>query len=334
MKNTPVDKSGDGEARLTPAHLDDSLLAAIEDHAIEITRQAGAIVGSYFGGPLDVEYKDKKKQDPVTIADRVSQEYLGKAIAKQFPDHGVLGEEDPEMDDSPAPYFLWVLDPLDGTKNFMSGLPVYACSVGVLYRGSPVVGAVFVPWPCDGGGVVLHARRGGGAFMEAEGISVLESDEPKGNLLTTLPAFFGGAYRFRKPMRGHVGEVRVTGSIAYELAMTARGVLQYSVTTAPRVWDVAGGAMLVKEAGGLVLVGRQPRGVRAVLPTTAWEPLESFVPMWQPGVTTMKELRRWSAPVVVGSPGVARYVTSNMRTKLPLRHRLARVARRPGRVSR
>ncbi|HCH10345.1 MAG TPA: inositol monophosphatase, partial [Dehalococcoidia bacterium] len=70
------------------------------------------------------------------------------------------------------PDFLWVLDPLDGTKNFLHGLPVYACSVGVLYKGAPVAGAVFVPWPVEGGGIVFHAHKGGGAFADSEMISV------------------------------------------------------------------------------------------------------------------------------------------------------------------
>ena len=307
--------------------LGSAFLAKIEAHAVYIAREAGAILTGYFGKPLDVEYKDEKEGDPVTNADRESQEYLRRAIADEFPDQGILGEEDQQEEDSPAQDFVWVLDPLDGTKNFLAGLPVYACSVGVIHRGVPIAGAVFVPWPCDGDGVVLHARKGGGAFMEQEPISVLSFDEPRGNSLAAFPGSFGAIYGFRKAMRAKVGEIRVTGSIAYELAMTANGVLQYTVTTAPHLWDVAAGAILVTEAGGLLMRGQRVSGLKALLTATRWEPMESLVPSWQGG-TTMNQLRRRLAPMVFGNSGVVRYVTSNMRTRTLLKHRLARLVGR------
>ena len=313
-----------------PAAPSEGLLADIEARAAEMAREAGAILAGHFGrGKLKVEFKDEKQRDPVTNADKECQELLEGAIAKHFPDHGVLGEEgeDKKAEESPAPDFVWVLDPLDGTKNFMGGLPVYASSVGVMYRGVPIVGAVFVPWPSDGGGVVLHARTGGGAFADDEPISVAEFEEPKGNSLVTLPGSFGAAYRFRKPMNGKVGEVRVTGSIAYELAMTARGVLQYAVTTGPHLWDVAGGVVLVAEAGGLIMRRRRSDRLGGLIHETRWEPMNSFVSTWDSSVPAMKELRRWSASMVLGSPGVVRNVTSNLRPRTLLRHRLRRAVR-------
>ena len=116
--------------------------------------------------------------------------------------------------EAPAADVLWVLDPLDGTTNFLNGLPVYAVSIGVLYRGTPVAGALFVPWPGSNGGVVLHARRGGGARMEDEALSVLDGDAPEAGRLTGLPASFGARFRVGSGLRRQPGEVRVTGSIA------------------------------------------------------------------------------------------------------------------------
>ncbi|MCI0440694.1 MAG: inositol monophosphatase [Chloroflexi bacterium] len=317
---------------------DEALLAGIEAHAIEIARGAGEILSHYFGKgkALDVEYKDKREQDPVTVADRESQEFLKRAILEKFPEHGVLGEEEDAQDrekgkdapPEPAPDFLWVLDPLDGTKNFLNGLPVYACSIGVLHRGAPIAGALYLPWPRDGGGAIFHARRGGGAFMDAAPISVFESDEPKGNQLIALPGFFSTMFGFRKPMRGKVGELRMSGSIAYELAMTASGVLQYSMPLGAHLWDVAGGALLVMEAGGLVMRGHRTKELMGLKSGMLWEPMESLVPQWESGKTTLKELRRWRAAMVSGSPGVVRYVTSNLRTRLMLRRRLSRTAQR------
>ena len=301
-------------------------LAEIEAHAVEAARGAGAILARHFGKPLEVEYKDDKKMDPVTGADREAQTYLIDTITDRFPDHSVLAEENPD-DDATAHDLTWVLDPLDGTRNFMFGLPVYACSIGVLHQGAPIAGAVFLPWPDAGAGVVLHAHKGGGAFRDGERITVATFTEPQPNAIVGLPASFGAGYRFRRAMWGKVGEPRVTGSIAYELAMTAMGVLQYSVVNAPRLWDVAAGVVLVAEAGGLAMRGHRTRGLGRLTGRAQWEPVESLVPSWQSGGTTLKELRRWSAPLVLGSPDVVRHVTSNLRRRTSLRRSLRRAVR-------
>ncbi len=318
-----------------PGSPDEALLKQIEDHATCIAREAGAILASHFGSSLDVQYKDEKKTDPVTNADKESQEYLEKAIAKRFPEHGILGEEQ-DGDDAekeragkePAKDIVWVLDPLDGTKNFLAGLPLFACSIGVMHLGVPIAGAVYLPWPAEGGGVVLHARKGGGAFSDDKLMSVVESDEPKGNGMVTLPGGFRMMFRFKKPMGGKVGDVRMTGSIAYELAMVARGVTQFTVTTAPKLWDVAGGVLLVQEAGGIVMRGHRTRRALGLLPGIRWEPLEALVADWQSGKTTMKQLRDWSAITVLGNPNIVRYVTSNTGTRPMLRWRLRRAIRK------
>ena len=114
---------------------------------------------------MSIDYKDKEQRDPVTDADKTTQEYLSQEITKKFPGHGILGEEGGgeeagDQEDVPSPDFLWVLDPLDGTTNFLNGLPVYASSIGVLYRGRPVAAALFLPWPKPSGGFVLHCHKG------------------------------------------------------------------------------------------------------------------------------------------------------------------------------
>ena len=306
---------------------DDATLAEIEAHAVKAARGAGSILAGHFGTTLEVEYKDERKTDPVTLADKESQRYLIDAIADRFPNHSVLAEEDPD-DDATAHDLTWVLDPLDGTRNFMSGLPIYACSIGVLHQGAPIAGAVFLPWHNASAGVVLHAHKGGGAFKDGEPIAVTRATEPQPNAIAGLPASFGAGYRFKKAMWGKAGEPRVTGSIAYELAMTAMGVLQYTITTAPRLWDVAAGVVLVEEAGGLVMRPHQTRKFGGLMERTRWEPVESLVPSWQTGGTTLTELRRWSAPLVSGSPDVVRHVTSNLRRSTSLRRSLRRAVRR------
>ena len=317
----------------THALPDNATLLEIENHAVEIARAAGAILARNFANvaSLTVEYKDDKESDPVTNADKETQDYLKEAIARRFPDHGILGEED-EEDESVARDFVWVLDPLDGTKNFLSGLPLYASSIGVIYRGIPIAAAVFLPWPKDGGGIVLHARKGGGAFADAEPIHVVKETEPKGNRLVTLPGGFGGMFRIGKPMQGKVGEVRMTGSIAYELCMVAKGVTQYTITTAPFLWDAAGGAMLVMEAGGVVLVGSRRKGMLGLTDSLRWSPLGSFFPHWRSGRIKMSEVRKWRKPLFLGNPDVVNYVTANISGRPVLRRNAMRLVRKAARV--
>ena len=307
--------------------MEDLPLVEMESLAAIMAREAGEILARYFRGlgALNVEFKDKRERDPVTNADTECQRLLVKAIAERFPEHGILGEEDEdkEKEDSPAPDTVWVLDPLDGTRNFLNGLPVYASSIGVMHRGVPVVGAVYIPWP-GGDGMVVRAHRGGGAFAGDEPIGVFPESEPHASRLVTLPAYFGAAYSFRKPMRGKVGELRNLGSLAYDMVMVAMGVTQYSITTGPHLWDVVGGLAVAAEAGAHIALGRRERRLLGLAQSTRWELTESLAPSWRSGETTMRELRRWVMPVAVANPVILERVTSNLRARPATVRRLRR----------
>lgn len=306
--------------------------AAIESAALEFAQGAGDLLAGYFGRVISVEYKDKAQQDPVTAADRETQAYLERRIAERFPTHGILGEEDDAGadGDTPAPDYLWVLDPLDGTTNFMNGLPVYASSIGVLHRGMPVAGAVYIPWPASsltgesGNGIVVHCRAGGGAFANGEPIAVYQTDKLRGDRLVGLPGSFGASTRVGKGLKGQpLGQLRVTGSIAYELAMTAMGVLQFAVIGAPRMWDMLGGAIAVQEAGGVVMTRLPGR--------KQWHPMTSLAPTWDDQPPTMAELRKWVAPLVAANPTLAPLIANNLHQR---RRPIRRVMRAVGKTVR
>ena len=298
-----------------PTAPDDSTLAAIEGHAARMARSAGQTLMGYFGESLDIDFKDEGETDPVTNVDREVQGDLVRAISEEFPEHGVVGEEDEDAGEGLAPDYVWVLDPLDGTKNFMNGLPVFASSIGVLYRGAPVAGAVYIPWPGETEGVVLHGRRGGGTYAGGERISLTDDPEPLPSRLTTLPESFRSAFRFGAPIQGRTGEVRTIGSIVYELAMVARGVVQYSFTGAPHLWDAAAGSVLVAGAGGLVMTGERRRSRLPLVPDSLlWSELDSFFPGWDEGVT-LDRMRKWRGPMLCGSPRLTRHVAGNLRAK-------------------
>ena len=302
----------------------DAAALEIELAATEFARGAGNLLSRHFGRALNIEYKDKAQQDPVTTADKETQAYLVEQIAERFPDHGILGEEDNADADGEkrAPDFLWVLDPLDGTTNFMNGLPVYASSIGVLYRGRPLVGAVFIPWPNPEGGIVVHCRAGAGAYRDGEPVSVFQADRLRGDRLVGLPGSFGGSTRLGKGLKGQpLGQPRVTGSIAYELVLTAMGMMQFTIIGAPRMWDMLGGALAVQEAGGTVMTQLQGR--------RRWHPMESLVPTWDEQPPTMAELRKWVAPLVAANPTLAQLVADNLiRRRRPVRTMWRRLKRK------
>lgn len=274
-------------------NIDVSLLEEIEAHTINIAQQAGQILLEQFRKPLDVQFKDKKKRDPVTAADYRSEEYLKRAIREKFPRHSIISEEGGAQGESDSPC-VWVLDPLDGTSNFMNGLPLFAVSIGVLWKRQPVVGSIYVPVSHRAAEGVYHACLGRGAFLDSERIEVAQ--KPLGRPLSEIPAQFGSRFRLSGKSRKEPHEVRNLGSIALELAMAACGVFQYALFSRPRIWDVAAGVLLVKEAGGLAFTRSRGRN---------WLPLERFQPEQNNGPEVWENLRRWSSPLVVGAPDAA-----------------------------
>lgn len=299
----------------TDREIEPNLLIDVEKYAAELATSAGEILSSHFGTDLDVSYKDVYKNDPVTSVDIQTQEYLVGRISERFPDHGIVGEEGLETDDGLSPDIIWVIDPLDGTKNFIGGLPIFACSIGILYRGEPVAGALYLPWPGKRDGVIAHARRGGGAYIGEERVVISGSDKPFGNRLVGLPSSFNSRFQFGSGMNGRIGELRISGSIAYEMVLVAKGILQYSVVGAPRLWDVLGGIVLVEEAGGTVLVGVGNRP--HILPGRRkinWLPARSALGSWANTKPKISEIRHWRAPLIIGGSGVS-HVAANLDAK-------------------
>ncbi|OGL58235.1 MAG: hypothetical protein A3I72_05985 [Candidatus Tectomicrobia bacterium RIFCSPLOWO2_02_FULL_70_19] len=287
-------------------------LEALAASAAEFARGAGEILLGLFGKRVEVSYKDKNQSDPVSEADRASQAYLQERILARYPGHGVLGEEKPKDAEAAraegaqaVPEHLWVLDPLDGTKNFLNGLAVWGCSVGVLRRGRPVAGAIFTPEPGMTAGTIYRAWAGGGAFRGDYPIQVAPEEKPTAKRISSLPGSYLTQFRPTGPLKASgLGEVRAPGSITYELALVARGGLHYALFGAPSIWDVAAGVLLVKEAGGLPLVRRPGADL--------WDPFEAFYPE-EDSPKSLGLARKWRRSILVGNPSLGRFIAQNLR---------------------
>ena len=227
----------------------------------------------------------------------------------------VTEETESESDDPRE--VTWVVDPLDGTTNFLHGLPMFACMVCALERGAPVAGAIYIPHIGSMDGRVIHSRRGGGAFQDDEPLTIETADPPR--RMASVPGYFLRMFTPRRNMRRRMGDLRNTGSAGYEMAMTARGVFDYTVFSGPWVWDLATGCLAVREAGGAVMLRNARR--------KEWAPFETFAT--SPGASPRpSELRRWRGSLVLGRRETVEIITSGVSPKTyPIRQLRQRVAR-------
>ncbi|UCG31754.1 MAG: inositol monophosphatase [Phycisphaerales bacterium] len=227
---------------------DDELLDTLSAAANDFARRAARLALDYWG---NVQFSRKADQTIVTEADLAAQRLIVDAVARQFPHHAVLGEEDRQdehaLPDAGEAEFCWVIDPIDGTRNYFRGFPCFCTSVGVLRDGLPVVGAIYDPLADR----LYHGTERRGALAGDVRLEVRDRPLHK-NSLIGAPSGHGS------PMPGAVhrwmdqANVRNTGSTALHLAYTAAGWLDAAYAYECKIWDVAAGWLLVREAGGKI----------------------------------------------------------------------------------
>ena len=298
--------------------MEKKLLINIQKDAYELAMAAGKLLQRYFRDPLaesevlKVSYKDAKGRDPVTAADKEVQEYLSEQIKKRYPDHGIVGEEGDSTSDS-LPDIVWVIDPLDGTRNFMHGFPCYASSIGIMFKGVPVAGAIFIPWPNQDPGIVIHASNGNGCMVNDKRLETPSIKEVDPNAIITLPGSFSGRFKFDGQFTSKSGEPRMGGSIAYEMSLVALGITEYAVISGSHLWDVLAGIVLVNESSATSLM--QNTGNSYKSDTGVWSKFENVVEPWESGVTKISDVRRGISPLLLAQSGVVQTVAANIQLK-------------------
>ncbi|WP_248929760.1 inositol monophosphatase family protein [Paenibacillus hamazuiensis] len=229
--------------------------------AISAAAKAGEWIRSKLGefNQLNLKYSS---QDLVTEIDKGAETMIRKLIHTHFPDHSILGEEGVEpgpaasaealMKLSDAEY-LWIVDPLDGTTNFVHGFPFFSVSIALAYKGEVIVGVVYNPNHDE----MFVAEKGKGAYLRGKKMSVSkETKLIEGLIATGFPA----DQQFAQPinLKGvqalapKVRNIRVAGSAALHLAYVAAGRLSGFWEIGLNAWDIAAGALLVQESGGKV----------------------------------------------------------------------------------
>ncbi len=272
----------DGGAGLPAALLDE-----IEGLAVELAHLAGAEIASTLEREIAVEYKDQARgkdgpANPVSEVDHAVEALVRARIGERFPAHGIIGEE-VELHPDPSHEFVWVIDPVDGTTNFVNGFPLFAASVGVLHRGQPVVGAIWCSTGHELRPGVYHSQVSGPLRFEGREVPL---GRPSVGVRRRLTAGPGGSAR-----RGSQWETRVTGSAAIECAFVAAGIFASTVFWGLAIWDVAGGVVLVRSAG-LEVWTRDRNG---------WKPFERFEPPAKVREPRGSTLRDWRQPLLIGT---------------------------------
>ncbi|MDP7017848.1 MAG: inositol monophosphatase family protein [Pirellulaceae bacterium] len=198
--------------------------------------------------------REKGPKDLVTDADLASQDAIRRVVEAAYPDHRFLGEESDDTSDwaSFSRGFCWVVDPLDGTTNYVHDLPAFSVSVALVHDGEPVAGVVLDPMLNE----CYRAVRGEGAELNGEPIRVSDCQEVSGALVAA--SFTADVRRDSEEvdrfveMLYHCQAVRRLGSAALNLCYTGAGRLDGYWAASVKSWDVAAGVLIVREAGGQV----------------------------------------------------------------------------------
>ncbi len=217
----------------------------LED-AIEAAQEAGKVLSTYFER-IGLEHEVKDDKSFVTKADKEAEEVIVSLITQRYPDHGILGEEGSEV--NPQAEFQWVIDPLDGTSNFINGIPIFGVSIAVVQAGVPVVGVVYSPLTHS----LYAAEKGKGTTYNGKQVRVSVQEASAG--LVTLGPGVGERQRVRELFGAtapYFKSARFLGSTAMELAYIARGGTEGYVCLGLKPWDYAAGRLLVTEAGGRI----------------------------------------------------------------------------------
>jgi myo-inositol-1(or 4)-monophosphatase len=226
-------------------------LAEYLDAACEAARRAAVVIEEWRDR---FQVREKARFDLVTEADVASQRTIREYLAQRFPEHGFLGEEEPSQQTRPCPDAtpLWIVDPIDGTTNYVHDCPFYCVSIGLQVAGELVVGVVLDPSRQE----MFRGARGLGAWLGERRLRTSRAARLEEALLATgFPADLRGQERTLDWWRYfslRTRSLRRTGSTALNLAYVAAGRFDGYWAFDNHVWDVAGAVVLVREAGGVV----------------------------------------------------------------------------------
>jgi myo-inositol-1(or 4)-monophosphatase len=216
--------------------------------AVRAARAAGNIILRYMNRIDGLNIVEKQRMDFASEVDRLAEAEIVKELKRAYPTHAFLAEESGAIGKGPL---VWVIDPLDGTHNYLRGIPHFSVSIALLDKGEPVYAVVFDPLRDE----LFTASKGDGAYVNDRRMRVAKRENLAGAMIGT-----GFPYRQRshldaqldmtRALLGHAEDIRRSGSAALDLAYVAAGRYDGFFEIGLKPWDMAAGALLVREAGG------------------------------------------------------------------------------------
>ena len=224
--------------------------------AVKAARRAGSIINRAALDRTQLEIRAKRANDFVTQVDKAAESAIIDIIRQAYPEHAILAEESGSLAGRGSPAlaeYRWVIDPLDGTTNYIHGFPQYCVSIAIQHRAATAHGVVYDPSKNE----LFTASKGRGAFLDDRRMRVSKCIQLKDALVGTgfpfkemsrLDLYFK---QLRQVMQNSTG-VRRAGAAALDLAYVAAGRMDAFWETGLAPWDMAAGALMIQEAGGLV----------------------------------------------------------------------------------
>jgi len=219
-------------------------LLKVKDKALSLMKPANKEVLRWFRRQYKIELKSDSS--PVTIADRNAEEIIRKKLAKHYPECGIIGEE--FGNHNPKAEWVWTIDPVDGTRSFIRGLPLFASMLALLHKGEPVLGIIDLPAL----GETAWAVKGKGAFLNGKPLKVSRQKKLKGAFIAVADWYCFKQEKYLalfNKLNNEAGIVR-TYPDAFGHLMAIRGTVDVMVDPLAKIWDYAPCKILVQEAGG------------------------------------------------------------------------------------
>jgi len=216
------------------------------EHALEVARSAALEAGAAIRGFYNDEYtvRDKGEDNPLTDADLAADRILEDRLRTAFPDHGWLSEETADTPERLGKSHVWIVDPLDGTREFTLGIPEFVVSVGLVVDGAATVGVLYNPIKEQ----LFTGIVGHGAMLNGKAIRVTEHAQLQGSKVVCSRT------EMKKGWFDEFMDVLTpvpVGSVAYKFGLVAAGQAESTFTPRPRSeWDICGGVAIVEAAGG------------------------------------------------------------------------------------
>jgi len=219
--------------------------------AARAARLAGQVILKNIGRISKKDIKHKQKSDFVTRIDKESEKIIIKTVKENFPDHLFLAEE--SLKEAETDRYRWIIDPLDGTTNYIHQYPVFSVSIALEYKREIILGVVYDPLR----GELFTAEKGKGSCLNTHRVRVSKISSSSDSLITTgfpfrSKEFIDEYLRLFKNVFHKVSDLRRAGSAALDLAYLASGRCEGFFEIGLSPWDMAAGEILIKEAGGVV----------------------------------------------------------------------------------